>query len=67
MNTRYLCYICQEGKAIRRVYLPFIPRIGEQVSIYIGKEHSFIPYKVINVEYIVDCSLKRKPIIKLHI
>lgn len=67
MNTKYLCYICQEGKVIRRIYLPLIPRIGEQVNIYIGKEHRFIPYKVVNVEYIFDCSSKLAPIIKLHI
>ena len=67
MNTKYLCYICQEGKAIRRVYIPLIPRIGERISIYVGKEHKFISYKVVNVEHIIDGSSKREPIIKLYI
>jgi hypothetical protein len=67
MNTKYLVYICQKGRVIRRLYLPIIPRMGEQVSIYVSKEHKFISYEVVNIEYIVDAPSNLEPIIKLHI
>ena len=67
MNMKYLCYICRYGKAINRVYLPLIPRIGEQVNIYNETGSDFGPYKIVNVEYTVDAHSKLEPIIKLHI
>ena len=65
----YKCCIYKQdsSKPNRICYIPFIPRIGETLTLYFSKEHQFVPHKVLDVEYVIDGASKYEPFIKITI
>ena len=65
MKNNYKCHIFENTKLIRKFYLSTIPRIGESISYYTSKTHSFTTAKVQDVIYVI--APERELIINIYI